>query len=67
MADLQELLRWNGFEVRATYGRNFIGQQSEALGFLPGPTVERIARISDRVLRRFPTLCSDIHVIGRKQ
>lgn len=67
IADLHDLMRWNGFEVRATYGRNFIGRQSEALSFLPGPTVEWIAKQSDRLLRFFPTLCSDIHVTGRKQ
>ena len=35
LKDLQDLLRWNGFEVAASYGRNFIGRRSEALSFLP--------------------------------
>ncbi len=64
--DLHQLLRWNGFEVISTEGRNFIGRQSIALSFLPRPLTNFIAASSDRLLRFFPTLCSDIHVIGRK-
>ena len=64
--DLHQLMRWNGLEVVGTYGRNFIGRRSEALGFLPVAVVDAIATGSDRVLRCFPSLCSDIHVMGRK-
>lgn len=65
--DLRRLLEWNDFDVTATHGRNFIGGDSIALSFLPKPVVRSIAAISGRVLRYFPTLCSDIHVVGRKR
>ena len=65
--DLHQLMRWNGLEVVGTYGRNFIGRRSEALGFLPVAVVDAIATGSDRVLRCFPSLCSDIHVMGQKR
>jgi len=64
--DLQLLMEWNGLNVVGTYGRNFIGRASEALAFLPKPLVSGIATGSDRLLRFFPSLCSDIHVLGRK-
>jgi SAM-dependent methyltransferase len=64
--DLQQLMEWNGLVVIATYGRNFIGRQSEVLAFLPAALLETVAKGSDRLLRLFPSLCSDIHVIGRK-
>lgn len=65
--DLQRLLEWNDFEIVVTEGRNFIGRESQALGFLPKPVVHCLACGSDYLLRFFPTLCSDIHVIGRKR
>lgn len=64
--DLWQLMEWNGFEVTATYGRNFIGRCSESLAFLPVALVGAVAKGSDRLLRLFPALCSDIHVVGRK-
>ena len=64
--DLHELMRWNGLEVVATHGRSFMGRNSEALSFLPAPLVDALAAGSDFVLRLFPALCSDLHVIGRK-
>jgi SAM-dependent methyltransferase len=64
--DLQELAEWNGLKVIGTHGRNFIGRQSEALAFLPARLVETLAACSDRLLRFFPSLCSDIHVVARK-
>lgn len=63
--DLQQLMEWNAFQVVATYGRNFIGRKSKALGFLPAALVGSIAGGSDWLLRFFPSLCSDIHVVGR--
>jgi SAM-dependent methyltransferase len=65
--DLHQLMEWNGFEVRGTYGRNFIGRKSRALKFLPQPLVNGTAIASDLFLRLFPSLCSDIHVVGRKR
>ena len=65
--DLHRLLEWNDFEIIATRGRNFIGADSIALSFLPKAMVRLLASVSDRVLRFFPTLCSDIHVVGRKR
>lgn len=67
IADLQTLLRWNEFRVVSTQGRNFIGQSSMALSFLPSGLVSLIAKVSDRVLRWVPSLCSDIHVVGQKR
>lgn len=64
--DLHEILKRNGLEVVGTYGRNFIGRQSQALAFLPPAIISSVAAGSDRFLRLFPSLCSDIHVIGRK-
>ena len=63
--DLQQLMEWNGLQVVATYGRNFIGRNSKALRFLPPALVRGLAAGSDRLLRYVPSLCSDIHVIGR--
>lgn len=65
--DLQQIMEWNGFEVRGTYGRNFIGRKSRSLGFLPAPLVNGVAVASDGLLRLFPSLCSDIHVVGQKR
>jgi SAM-dependent methyltransferase len=64
--DLHQLMQWNGFQVVATRGRNFIGRESKALAFLPRPLVSAVAISSDWLLRFFPSLCSDIHVMGRK-
>ena len=66
IADLWQLMEWNGLAVTATYGRNFIGRQSEVLAFLPAALLDTLAKGSDRLLRIFPSLCSDIHVVGRK-
>ncbi len=66
VSELHQLLHWNQFQVVKTYGRNFIGRDSQALAFLPKPLVHAVAIGSDYLLRFFPTLCSDIHVIGRK-
>lgn len=65
--DLHQLLEWNQFEIVKTYGRNFIGRDSHALAFLPRRVRHALAIGSDYILRFFPTLCSDIHVIGRKR
>jgi SAM-dependent methyltransferase len=67
LTDLCQLLEWNGFEVIGKYGRNFIGRQSQALGKLPPGLVNSIAVLSQPVLRLFPRLCSDLHVVGRKK
>ena len=64
--DLQRLMEWNGLKVRATYGRNFIGKASNSLSFIPRPLMSFIATSVDCVIRFFPSLCSDIHVVGRK-
>jgi hypothetical protein len=65
--DLHQMMQWNNFDVVATYGRNFIGRQSRSLAFLPQPLVNATAIASDVLLRFFPSLCSDIHVVGRKR
>jgi SAM-dependent methyltransferase len=67
IADLHKLYQWNGFEVLATYGRNFIGEDSVALSFLPLPAVRLLARTGNKVLQAVPSFCSDIHVVGIKK
>ena len=66
IADLKQIMVWNGLEVVDVCGRNFLGQQSKALGFLPPLVLKRSVAAMDWMLRLLPTLCSDIHVIGRK-
>ena len=65
--DLQQIMELNNFTVVGTYGRNFIGRQSKVLASLPGPLVNAAAIASEKMLRFFPSLCSDIHVIGQKR
>ena len=67
VGDLHKLLEWNQLDVVKTYGRNFIGRDSHALAFIPKKLRHAIAIGTDYILRFFPTLCSDIHVIGRKR
>ncbi len=64
--DLHQLAQWNGLTVIGTYGRNFIGRKSKVLGFLPAWIVNVVATCSDRLMRFFPSLCSDIHVVAQK-
>lgn len=64
--DLHRLMEWNGFRVVATHGRNFIGRDSHALAWLPRPLRHGFVIAADTALRFFPTLCSDIHVVGQK-
>ena len=65
--DLHRIMEWNGFDVVATYGRNFIGRDSQVLSFLPRALRHWLGRTTQSVLQYFPTLCSDIHVVGRKR
>jgi hypothetical protein len=64
--DLQDLLQWNRLQVVGTYGRNFIGRDSHALAWIPKTLRHGLAAVTETVLKWFPTLCSDIHVIGQK-
>lgn len=66
LRDLEDLLRWNGFQITGRWGRNFIGADSHSLSFLPKPVVRFLARSSAGFLRHFPTLCSDLHIAGKK-
>jgi SAM-dependent methyltransferase len=67
IADLHQLYQWNGFQVVDTCGRNFIGQDSVALSFLPRPLRRGLAVTSAKFLQLIPSLCSDIHVVGIKK
>jgi SAM-dependent methyltransferase len=67
IADLCKLLEWNQFAVREISGRNFIGRASESLANYPRGLANAIAVASQSFLRYFPSLCSDIHVVGQKQ
>ena len=66
LQDLEDLMQWNGLRVTDRQGRNFIGGDSLALSFLPKPIVHFLARSSEGFLQLFPTLCSDLHVVGQK-
>ncbi len=65
--DLHQIFQWSGFAVTATHGRNFIGRDSYALSSIPRPIRHGLAIASQSFLQFFPTLCSDLHVIGRKE
>ncbi|MDP7572132.1 MAG: hypothetical protein QF391_11060, partial [Myxococcota bacterium] len=47
------------FELAGVWGRNWAGYLG---GLVPAP----LMRVIDHALRPFPTLCSDIYVVGRK-
>ena len=66
LADLHQIFAWNGLQVKASYGRNFIGRDIHSLSWLPLSIRHMIADVSEKVLQFFPTLCSDIHVVGQK-
>jgi len=66
LADLRNICERNGLIVSAQYGRNFIGRDSLVLSWMPRPIRHGIGALTQSVLRFFPTLCSDIHVVGRK-
>jgi SAM-dependent methyltransferase len=65
ISDLHHLMAWNGFDVVATTGRNFIGRDSHALKSLPAGVRQALGKFSQPVLKVFPSFCSDIHVLGR--
>ena len=64
--DLHELMHRNKLKVIATYGRNFIGADTRKLPWFSPEFIRAAVTLSDNVLRFFPALCSDIHVLGRK-
>lgn len=66
LADLRNICERNGLEVVAQYGRNFIGRDSLIMGRMPRALRHGMAAATQSILRFFPTLCSDIHVVGRK-
>lgn len=67
IADLKQIMEWNDIEVLGAYGRNYLGRYSASLGFIPPALLKSLVMLADRGLRLFPTLCSDIHVVGRKR
>jgi SAM-dependent methyltransferase len=67
VSELRELLAWNQFDVEDVYGRNFIGEYSESLPAVGHPVWRGLLKLTDPVLRLAPTLCSDIHVVGRSR
>ena len=68
LKELKQYFLRSGFEIREVAGRNFIGLG----GYLGSPSA--IKRLFGRVLQRSivpmlvlrPTLCSDLHMVGRK-
>ena len=67
IADLKQMMLWNDIEPVAVYGRNFLGRCSKALEFIPPRLLSSGAMFANHFLQFFPSLCSDIHVIGRKR
>lgn len=67
LADLQSIFLWNGFSIRASYGRNFYARDSRSLRFIPKPLRHALTNGSEKILKFFPTLCSDIHVVAEKK
>jgi SAM-dependent methyltransferase len=66
--ELKRLLEWNGFVVKRIAGRNFIGGESLVMGNAPRLLqiiYRRCLFVLDPILQVWPTLCSDIHVVGR--
>jgi SAM-dependent methyltransferase len=67
--ELQKLLEWNGFVVKGVAGRNFLGEESLVMSNTPR-LLQIIFRcclfVLNPILRVRPSLCSDIHVVGRK-
>jgi SAM-dependent methyltransferase len=66
LSDLKIMCERNDLEVIASYGRNFIGRDSLVLNWIPRPIRHGIAVYAQVILQYFPTLCSDLHVVGRK-
>jgi SAM-dependent methyltransferase len=66
LGDLKKILRWNSFTICLTAGRNFYGRDSRSLRFIPRPIRHAMAYAADLLLKGIPTLCTDIHVVGRK-
>jgi SAM-dependent methyltransferase len=66
VSDLHQICHWNGLDLVATYGRNFIGRDSQVLHWLPRWARHNLAAGTQQILQFFPTLCSDIHVVARK-
>jgi SAM-dependent methyltransferase len=60
VADLRYIARDMGLDRVEILGRNWIGQLSQR------PVLRATAGILDRVLRPWPTLCSDLYLVGRK-
>ncbi|MFN4943646.1 MAG: class I SAM-dependent methyltransferase [Akkermansiaceae bacterium] len=67
LSDLKNMCERNNLEVIANYGRNFIGRDSQFLHWIPRSLRHGIAACAQVVLQFFPTLCSDLHVVGRKR
>jgi SAM-dependent methyltransferase len=59
VADLKAIAADLGLRAEIL-GRNFLGLGS------PLPARRRAARVSDRLLRRWPNLCSDLYLVGTK-
>ncbi len=65
LGDLKKMLIWNGFEIELTAGRNFYGRDSRSLRFLPRSVRHFLVGMADFLLSGFPTLCTDIHIVGK--
>jgi 2-polyprenyl-3-methyl-5-hydroxy-6-metoxy-1,4-benzoquinol methylase len=60
LEDLVWIARDMGLINIKTYGRNWMGHYSS------NKIIRMLTKIADKPLRNFPTLCSDIYVIGQK-
>jgi SAM-dependent methyltransferase len=60
VADLRYIAKDLGLEAVEVFGRNWLGHCS------PRPLIRLMTRLTDLPLCAFPSLCSDIYMIGRK-
>lgn len=67
--ELKQLLEWNGFAITRMAGRNFLAKESLVLRGTAG-IIQSVFRaclsVLDPILQLRPTLCSDIHIVGRR-
>ncbi len=68
VGELKRFLEWNGLVIRCVPGRNFLGQESIVMGntsYMRQNIYRHCLFVLDPILRMWPTLCSDIHIVGR--
>jgi SAM-dependent methyltransferase len=65
--DLVRLCEWSALRVERVVGRNFLARRSRSYARLPRALRPLVDPLLDRVLPRWPRLCTDIHVVAAKE